>query len=152
MNNNPAKYLDQILKIVSKQFGKQFSLQEIQNDLTPMEIFGEKGTVIFSADLLVDSQHAIDYLERQNLVIYDNINGKVSLTFEGYMKIRTKGFAADVSEKKINLWLQRIAWTIPLIISAIALWFSLSKESTIMKNEDCRINKNIIIPRSPKFP
>jgi hypothetical protein len=139
MNNNPAKYLDKILKILSKRFGTEISIQEIQNELTPITIFGEKGNVTFSIYLLVDSQHAIDYLLRQNMVVINPASGKIFITYEGYMKIKTKGFAEEVHEKRINLLLQRIAWTIPLIISSIALWVSLSKDSKqILQNTETK--------------
>ncbi|WP_193845418.1 hypothetical protein [Flavobacterium hungaricum] len=53
MNNKPVKYLDNILKILAKDFGKSLSIQEIQNQLTPrwrerlarernLNIFGDK--------------------------------------------------------------------------------------------------------------
>ncbi|UGS22916.1 hypothetical protein [Flavobacterium channae] len=137
MNSKPAQYLDKILEILAKDFGKSFSIQEIQNELTPIELFGKKGNVLFSSDLLVDSQHAIEYLRKLDLVIISPGDGKVTLSYEGFMKIKTNSFSKEVRDKSANQFLQRLAWILPIIISLIALGLSLSKKS----NEYKPINK-----------
>lgn len=128
MNNKPAKYLDDILKILAKDFGKSLSIQEIQNQLTPIKIFGKKGDVQFSLDLLADSQHAIEYLKKLGLVFIIIADGRIILTYEGFMKIKTNSFSKEVRDKSANQFLQRLAWIAPIIISSLALWFSLSKK------------------------
>lgn len=141
MNNKPVKYLDNILKILAKDFGKSLSIQEIQNKLTPIEIFGKTGNVQFSLDLLTDSQHAIEYLRKLGLVFITPSDGKVMLTYEGFMKIKTNSFSKEVRDKSANQFLQRLAWIAPIIISLVALWFSLSKNSSgskeIVKQQSC---------------
>ena len=148
MNNKPAKYLDNILKILAKDFGKSLSIQEIQNQLTPVKIFGEKGNVQFSLDLLADSQQAIEYLRKLNLVFINNDDGKVMLTYEGFMKIKTNSFSKEIRDKSANQILQRLAWILPIVISSLALWFSLSKKPEEVKEmkksinfKSCCINK-----------
>ena len=141
MNDKPAKYLDKILKILAKDFGKSLSIQEIQNELTPLEIFGKTGNVQFSVDLLADSQHAIGYLRKLDLVFITSGDGRVMLTYEGFMKIKTNSFSKEVRDKSANQFLQRLAWIAPIIISLAALWFSLSKNSNeskeIVKQQSC---------------
>jgi hypothetical protein len=128
MNNKPAKYLDNILKILAKDFGKSLSTQEIQNQLTPIKMFGQKGDVQFSPDLLVDLQHAIAYLIKLELIIIIIGDGRIMLTYEGFMKIKTNSFSKEVRDKSANQLLQRLAWILPIIISSLALWVSLSKK------------------------
>ena len=150
MNSKPVQYLDNILKILAKDFDKSLSIQEIQNELTPVEIFGKKGNVQFSIDLLKDSQDAIKYLQKLGLVFVNPNDSKVILTYEGLIKIKTNSFSKEVRDKSANQFLQRLAWIAPIIISLIALWFSLSKNINNYKpiikeqflHKDCKI-KNL---------
>ena len=43
------------------------------------------------------------------------------------IKIKTNSFEKEIKDKEINKWLQRIAWTIPIIISIVALIVSTNK-------------------------
>lgn len=140
MNNKPAKYLDNILKILAKDFGKSLSIQEIQNQLTPVKMFGKKGNVQFSLDLLADSQQAIEYLRKLSLVLITIGDGKVMLTYEGFMKIKTNSFSKEIRDKSANQILQRLAWILPIVISSLALWFSLSKNPKEIKEMKKSIN------------
>lgn len=132
---NPAKYLDKILKLLANDFNKTFTIQEIQNKFTPIEIFGETGNVIFSDDLLIDLRNALKYLESQKLITINFDNG-IKITFEGYIKIKTKGFEKEIKEKSINQTLQRLSWVLPIIISTIALIISINKDSPNHKIEN----------------
>ncbi|WP_316633490.1 hypothetical protein [uncultured Flavobacterium sp.] len=151
MNNKPAKYLDNILKILAKDFGKSLSIQEIQNQLTPIKMFGQKGDVQFSPDLLVDLQHAIAYLVKLDLIIIIIGDGRIILTYEGFMKIKSNSFSKEVRDKSANQFLQRLAWILPIIISSLALWFSLSKTPSETKEKNnldsCTVTNKV---RSPK--
>ena len=140
----PAKFLDKILSILAENFYDYLTIQQIQNLLTPREILGDVGDVIFSEDLLLDLRNALGYLISQKLVqINPGNNQEFTLTFEGYIKIKTKGFQQEISEKSLNQTLQRIAWILPLIISIIALVV------TIFKNSP-NPEKNIIHHYHPK--
>jgi hypothetical protein len=127
MIEKPAKYLDKILNSLAINFGTSLTIQQLQNIMTPVSFFGTTGNVVFSQDLMIDLHHALDYLSNQNLIHINNITGEVSLTFEGYIKIKTKGFSKEIREKSLNQTLQRIAWIIPIFISTFALIISLSK-------------------------
>jgi hypothetical protein len=140
----PAKYLDKVLSILAENFYTYLTIQEIQNLLTPVEIFGEVGDVKFSEDLLLDLRNALAYLLSQKLVqINPGNNQEFTLTFEGYIKIKTKGFQQEINEKSLNQTLQRVAWTVPIIISIIALIVAIFKNSP-------NAEKNIINPIQPK--
>ncbi|WP_409417122.1 hypothetical protein [Flavobacterium sp. PS2] len=140
MIEKPAKYLDKILNILAEDFGKSFSTQDIQNKITPIDLFGMSGNIKFSPDLLIDLQFAIEYLVKQNFVFINQSDGKIFISFEGYMKIKTKSFNKEINEKSINQTLQRIAWLIPIFISILALIISLSKDSSQLNNKS-NINK-----------
>jgi hypothetical protein len=126
----PAKYLDKILLILSENFYNYLTVQDIQNILTPIEIFGEAGNVTFGEELLLDLRNALAYLISQKLVqINPGNNQEFTLTFEGYIKIKTKGFQQEINEKSLNQTLQRLSWTVPMIISIIALLVAIFKNT-----------------------
>jgi len=144
MIEKPAKYLDQILSILAKDFDKYLELQAIQNKLTPISFFGEPegqiGNVHFSEDLLLDLRNALSYLLSQKLIQINPGNyNEFTLTFEGYIKIKTKGFAQEIREKSLNQSLQRLSWTLPIIISLIALFVAIFKDSE--NNQNARNKK-----------
>lgn len=128
MNNNPAKYLDKILKVLAENFGSSLTIQELENRINPMEIPGMKMTAHFSPYLLRETTHALEYLQKLNLISKD-LGGAISITFEGYIKIKTKGFAQEIREKSFNQMLQRIAWIVPILISFAALLVASKKTS-----------------------
>ncbi|CAA9203370.1 hypothetical protein FLACOL7796_04712 [Flavobacterium collinsii] len=81
----------------------------------------------FSPDLLVDLQHAIAYLVKLELIIIIIADGRIILTYKGFVKIKKNSFSKQVRDKSANQFLQRLALILPIIISSLALWFSLSK-------------------------
>jgi len=138
----PAKYLDKVLSILADNFYIYLTIQQIQNILTPVEILGEAGEVNFGEDLLLDLRNAVAYLLSQNLVqINPGNNQEFTLTFEGFIKIKTKGFQQEINEKSLNLTLQRIAWTVPIIISIIALIIAIFKNSPNPEKHIINYNK-----------
>jgi hypothetical protein len=134
MIEKPAKYLDKILKILSEDFNKYHTVQQIKNKLEPVSIFGQTGDVIFSEDLLLDLRKALHYLNSQNLIERDLHNGSFKLSFEGYIKIKTNSFSKEIKTKSINQTLQRLAWIVSIIISSLALLISIFKSSSSL---DC---------------
>lgn len=134
MIEKPAKYLDKILEILSEDFNRRYSSQEIQNRITPIEMFGENGNVVFSPDILVDLREALVFLESKNLVqLFNPFEDTVKITFEGYLKLKTNSFSKEISEKYLNQTLQRIAWTIPIFISILALIISIASTQSNTK-------------------
>ena len=126
MTETPAKYLDKILDFMANDFNKYHTIQEIQNHLTPIEFFGQKGLANFSEGNLVDLKNALYYLNQEKLVAWNNAS-EIKLTYSGYIKIKTNSFQKEIKDKEINKWLQRIAWTLPIIISIAALIVSILK-------------------------
>lgn len=106
---------------MGKDFNKYYNIQEIQNHLKSINLFDQKELVHFSDDNLMELKNAFYFLNQENLVAW-NDNRNIIITYKGYIKIKTNGF-----EKEINKWLQRIAWTIPIIISTTALLVSIFK-------------------------
>ena len=126
MSEKPTKYLDRILSFMAKDFNKYYTIQELQNHLTPIELFGQKGPVTFAEGNLIDLKNALYYLKDEKLVAWNNAE-EIKLTYSGYIKIKTNSFEKEIKDKEINKWLQRIAWTIPIIISIVALIVSTNK-------------------------
>ena len=142
MINKPDKYLDKILEILSEDFNRRYSVQEIQNKITEIQIFGKNGNVIFSPDLLADLREALTFLESRKMVkLFIPFEDDVKLTFEGYLKLKTNSFSKEVSEKYLNLILQRIAWTIPILISILALIISINNSKNYTTNQTKAIAK-----------
>lgn len=126
MTEKPTTYLDKILSYLSTDFNKSFTVQEIQNYLTPMNIFGDNGPVTFGQDSLLDLHNALYYLREQQLVVWNN-SDDIKITYKGLIKIKTNSFEREIMDTEINKWLQRAAWILPIIISITALFISLSK-------------------------
>lgn len=142
MIDKPAKYIDRILEILSEDYNHTYTIQEIQNKITPIQIFGEDGNVVFSPDLLIDLRQALGFLETKKLVqLFYPFEDAAKITFEGYLKLKTNSFSKEISEKKLNQTLQRIAWTIPIIISIFALIISVSNSQN--KNNTTQKNKTV---------
>ena len=142
---NPAKYLDKILEVLAENFGTPMTTQEIQNIITPVNIFGIPGNVTFGSSLLIDIQHAFIYLEKLDLISINPSDHKINLTFEGYIKIKTSGFAKEIRDKSVNKTLQRIAWIVPIMISILALFISLSRSPVQNNNKKATFLKDILL-------
>lgn len=150
MIEKPNKYLDDILKFLSQEFGRLYTIQQIQNHLTPIEMFGEKGDVNFSRDLLIDLRTAITFLNSKGYIEYDNLDDAAKLTFEGYYKLKTNSFTKELRDKSINQTLQRIAWIIPIGISLVALYFSIKSYNTKTENLNLKTLKESQPPTHAK--
>ena len=91
MSEKPTKYLDKIMSFMSDDFNKYYTIQEIQNHLTPIEFFGQKGPAIFSEGNLIDLKNALYYLRDEKLVAWNDAE-QIKLTYNGYIKIKTNSF------------------------------------------------------------
>lgn len=124
----PAHYLDSILKLLASDFNKKFNIVDIQVKLNPIRIFkgdtSETYQTYHSPEELSPLNHALNYLCEEGLI--HKIGYEYSISFKGYIKIKTKGFAKELLEKSTNTVLQRSAWIIPIIISSISLFIFLT--------------------------
>lgn len=126
MSEEPTKYLDKILNFMANDFNKYYTIQEIQNHISPIEFFGQPGVAVFSDGNLVDLKNALYYLNQKELIIWNN-SVEIKLTYSGYIKIKTNSFEKEIKDKEVNKWLQRIACITPIIISIAALLVSITK-------------------------
>ncbi len=127
MIEKPAAYLDSIMKVLSEDFNKLYTLQQIQNKIQEVSFFGDARDIIFAEDDLSDLKKALKYLGNSNLVEYVPSDGTAKLTYEGYIKIKTNSFSKEISRESIHYLFQRLGWIVTTFIALLALAVALFK-------------------------
>lgn len=132
MSDVSFNLFDNILKTLSKNYGKELSVLEIAKNIYPNYYFGKQKFPFEISN--VDDQHSIDIINSLNFLDskgYVNLNipqQMTSINTKGLMKIKTEGFQKEYKRRFWNTILQRWTWVIlPLagIITAICAVFNL---------------------------
>lgn len=144
IKQQPQKYLDKILEFLAKEFGRLYFVGQVQDFLTPFDSIKIPGQTEFTHDQLIDLRNALDFLVSRKLIQFDATEDAIKITFEGYYKFKTNSFSKELRSVAINTTLQRVAWTIPILISILALIISIvnTKNNDItQKKQDIQISK-----------
>ena len=155
MDNNPAKFFDNILKFLSSDYNRIFTIEEVVLEVYKKQIVENNnnnnnsniGLDGIFADKYYESNvlNAVMFLNSQGFVAYNEINKTVLINTKGFVKIKTEGFAKEIQNKEVNLWLQRSTW----FCSIIALGLSVYTIFFNSKNYDSSTN---VSNRSDKYP
>lgn len=127
MHKNPAKYFDEILKVLAKDYDNSFTFEELARKIYPKKYFISipNGKFDFNESvndkLILNLTNALKFLNNEKLV-YANFNDKsVCISTSGFIKIKTKGFEKEILDLKINFFLQRFAWIVTPIAALTTL-------------------------------
>ncbi|WP_291103711.1 MULTISPECIES: hypothetical protein [unclassified Flavobacterium] len=126
MTNNPAKYFDDILTLLSSNYNKTFTFEEVAKHLYPMDFKDmDSGTSPFKDFhkhlLFSDLTNAFMFLNKEGLLSYNLDKELIIINTAGFVKIKTKGFVKEINDVKLNMVLQRIAWIATPILALITV-------------------------------
>lgn len=127
---NPALLLDEILRTLCKTYNENIHYELLGKIVYkyPKSGVDNKNMLTFSVPLKKehDSEllNVLSYLLNEKLITTDN-NLNIGITASGFIKIKTKGFQAEIREKKVNNYLQRVAWIVTPIASIITVIIAL---------------------------
>lgn len=130
MPENPAKFFDEILTILSSNFNRSFLVDEIAVIIFDLPLGKIKnGILIFDVpptdEQITNLLNALLFLNKNALLVLTNNNREAYITTEGFIKIKTKGFHKEIKEKKFNNRLQRFAWIATPVAAIITLMITI---------------------------
>ena len=118
MSDNPAKFFDEILKLLATDYNRFFSFEEIQENLFPEDFPSDDGEGLVFEELILDNpnlsniENALMFLNQQGLVGVNFETKQALINTAGFVKIKTQGFEEEIKEKDTNLKLQRWTWEV----------------------------------------
>lgn len=130
MTDKPAKYFDDILKILASEYNRVFTYTEVLNQLYAHKRRGQNAVEKF-LDVPIEPEennnflNSLAFLNKQGLIFRDELQSTVSIQTEGFIKIKTKGFEKEINDANWNQRFQRINQIATPIIALIALCLGL---------------------------
>lgn len=141
MDKNPAKFFDKILSVLSTDYNKSFSIEEIISKVYEKELKqnGKKGIEGFFNDIHYETNviNALMFLKSQGLVAFDEIEKISFINTSGFVKIKTEGFQNEIRNKNINLWLQRLTWFVAILTFILTLFIQCPKNIEPTNASNC---------------
>ena len=129
---NPAELLDKILNTLCKNYNQPIHyehLGKIVYDYQKADV-DKNGEVTFEIPLKPEHDsvfiNTLSYLNSEGLITTDK-NYNISITASGFIKIKTKSFQSEIREKKVNNYLQRIAWIVTPLAALVTVGITVYK-------------------------
>lgn len=135
MNEKPEKYLDKLLTILAENFGQNITVDKLIN------LIGSSNYDVHFDNQLVEINRALDFLKSENLIHFNPDSSEVSISYNGYIKLKTNSFKKESRDKTVNKYSQILAWLAPLIISIISLCISVYQKNSCENCNNEQIKK-----------
>jgi len=121
MNENPFKFFDAILEILSDNYNTKYSLEELTIIVHPATNKNLATKIVQQKKNEDDVMNALMFLNSEGLVALDIVNRQTIINTKGLIKIRTKGFEEEFLENKKSRRIQIYNQIATPIIATIAL-------------------------------
>lgn len=122
MHENPFQFFDNILRELSKDYNKTFTVNELTDLVLPIKTFEN---ISEKEDNMSAVLNALMFLNNEGLVALDIEKGLTFINTKGFIKIKTKGFVAEFKEAKRTISIQRFNQIATPIIALLALIISI---------------------------
>src|SRR5690554_1271426 len=115
MNANPQKFFDAILKLLSSDFNKAWTVRTITDHLMSQEKTDAYSESIIRKQTETDVKNSLLFLSNDSLTSYNPCQEIAYITTKGFVKIKTEGFQKEIKNKRLNIRLQRGTWISSII-------------------------------------